>query len=257
MELNILNILKGVLNLQKKIDIKRLPSLGLFYNDDFELSIKKAEIEDILEYENKYVKDDIGIIIGQLKNIVKKNCIFSNKYEFNDLKSIDIIFLFIEIVKFTKGKTIDLTYFNDESGNEDIIEFSSDYFNYFELNNLMEKYDIETKQFIVDDFKFSLPSIGVENSITNFLSNKANDSSIEEYNYYSYDFMFFLGNKKNVTFNEIDNLIHIFNFDIDDYTKKKIKKIIKMFLPFQKYSLKKGNRIIDIDSKINLEIIWK
>lgn len=255
--MNLMNILRGVLNYQKKIDIKRLPSQGLFYNDDFQLSIKKAEIEDIIEYENKYVKDDFSVIIEQLKNIVRKNCIFSNEYEFNDLKSIDIIFLFIEIVKYTKGRPIDLTYFNDESGKDDIIEFSSDYFNYFELDNLMSNYDSESKQFIIDDFKFSLPSIGVENSITNFLFSKINDKEIEEYNYYSYDFMFFLGNKKNITFNEIENLIHIFNFDIDDKTKKKIKKIIKMFLPFQKYSLKKGNRIIDIDSKINLEIIWK
>lgn len=255
--MNLMNILRGVLNYQKKIDIKRLPSQGLFYNDDFQLSIKKAEIEDIIEYENKYIKDDFSVIIEQLKNIVRKNCIFSNEYEFNDLKSIDIIFLFIEIVKYTKGRPIDLTYFNDESGKDDIIEFSSDYFNYFELDNLMSNYDSESKQFIIDDFKFSLPSIGVENSITNFLFSKINDKEIEEYNYYSYDFMFFLGNKKNITFNEIENLIHIFNFDIDDKTKKKIKKIIKMFLPFQKYSLKKGNRIIDIDSKINLEIIWK
>lgn len=255
--MNLNNILRGVLNYKKKINIKRLPSQGLFYNDDFQLSIKKAEIEDILEYENKYVKDDFSVIIEQLKNIVRKNCIFSNEYEFNDLKSIDIIFLFIEIVKYTKGRPIDLTYFNDESGKDDIIEFSSDYFNYFELDNLMSNYDRESKQFIIDDFKFSLPSIGIENSITNFLFSKINDKEIEEYNYYSYDFMFFLGNKKNITFNEIENLIHIFNFDIDDKTKKKIKKIIKMFLPFQKYSLKKGNKIIDIDSKINLEIIWK
>lgn len=255
--MNLINILRGVLNYQKKIDIKRLPSQGLFYNDDFELFIKKAEIEDIIEYENKYVKDDLSLIIEQLKNIVRKNCIFSNEYEFNDLKSIDIIFLFIEIVKYTKGKPIDLTYFNDESGKDDLIEFSSDYFNYFELDHLMPNYDNKSKQFIIDDFKFSLPSIGVENSITNFLFNKANEKNIEEYNYYSYDFIFFLGNKKIITFNEINNLIHIFNFDIDDKTKKKIKKIIKMFLPFQKYTLKKGNRIIDIDSKINLEIIWK
>lgn len=255
--MNLINILRGVLNYKKKIDIKRLPSQGLFYNDDFQLFIKKAEIEDIIEYESKYVKDDLNVIIEQLKNIVKKNCIFSNDYEFNDLKSIDIIFLFIEIVKYTKGRPIDLVYFNYESGKNDIIEFSSDYFNYFELDNLIPNYDNESKQFIIDDFKFSLPSIGIENSITNFLLSKTKKKDIEKYNYYSYDFMFFLGNKRNITFNEIDNLIYIFNFDIDEDTKKKIKKIIKKFLPFQKYSLKKGNRIIDIDSKINLEIIWK
>jgi hypothetical protein len=36
----------------------------------------------------------------------------------NDLKSIDIVFLFLEVVRFTKGKAVSLTYFDDEKGQE-------------------------------------------------------------------------------------------------------------------------------------------
>lgn len=258
MNMNLLDILKGLLNFQKKIDVKSLPSQGLFYNDDFQISIKRAKIEDIIDYEHNYIKDDIGLVITKLKKIVNKNSIFSDGYYFNDLKSIDIVFLFLEIVKFTKGKAISLSYFDDEKGKDIDIEFSSNYFNYFRIDDdLMKRYDHENKQFIIDDFKFSLPSIGVENCLTNYLIEKSNDIDVEKYNDYNYDFIFFLGNKKSISYNEIENLIQIFNGDIDTDDLKKIEKIISMFQPIQKYSLKRGNKVIEITSKIDLEKIWK
>lgn len=256
--MNLVNLLKGLLNLQKKIDVKLLPSQGLFYPEDFEIKIKKADIEDVIEYEHNYIKDDLGSIINKLKKIVEKNSLFSTGYEFNDLKSIDIIFLFLEIVKFTKGKSINLTYFDDELGKENAIEFSPNHFNYFKPNDLIiSKYDTDSKQFVIDDFKFSLPSIGVENCITNYLISKSDEQDAVKYNDYNYDFIFFLGNKRSITFNEIDNLIQIFNYDIEVEDRKKIRSIVKMFNPIQKYSLKRGNKIIDMNSKIDLEKIWK
>jgi len=38
---------------------------------------------------------------------------------------------------------------------------------------------------------------------------------------------------------------------------KKVRTIVKSFSPIQKYSLKRGNRVIEINSKIDLEKIWK
>jgi len=256
--MNLSNLLKGLLNLQKKVDTKSLPSQGLFYNNDFEVVIKKADIEDIIEYEYNYIKDDLGLVITKLKKIVEKNAIFLNGYSFNDLKSIDIVFLFLEIVRFTKGKAISLKYFDDDKGQETDIEFSSNYFNYFKIDkDVMKSYNAESKEFIIEDFKFSLPSIGVENCLTNYLISKSDEPDAVRYNKYNYDFIYFLGNKKSINFNEIENLIQIFNYDIDDSDAKKVKKIIKMFQPIQKYSLKKGNKVIDINSKIDLEKIWK
>jgi hypothetical protein len=37
----------------------------------------------------------------------------------------------------------------------------------------------------------------------------------------------------------------------------KIKKIITMFAPIQRYSLVKDGRVIEMTSKINLEKIWR
>jgi hypothetical protein len=121
----------------------------------------------------------------------------------------------------------------------------------------MNSYNKKDKEFDIDGYKYTLPSIGVENSLTNYLISKSNKKGAIKYNSYNYSFTYFLGKKNVVSFPEIDNLIQIFNFDMDDNEIKKVNSIVNTFLPIQKYSLKKGNDIIDINSKINLEKIWK
>ena len=86
---------------------------------------------------------------------------------------------------------------------------------------------------------------------------KSNEPDAIRYNNYNYDFIYFLKNKRSVSFQEIENLIQIFNEDIEIEDRKKIRKLIKSFQPIQKYSLKKGDKVIEINSKIDLEKIWK
>lgn len=256
--MNLTSIIKGMLNIQKKIDIQKLPSQGLFYKKDFELFIKKANIEDIIEYEYLYNKEDIGIVITRLKKIVEKNTILLNNYTYNDIKSIDVVYLFIEIVKFTNNKPISLTYFNNIIGKDEIINFESDTFNYMTINNdIMEKYDPKLCEIDFDGYKYSIPCIGLENALTQFLISKSENPGSEIYNSYSYDFIYFMGHKSHITFNEIDNLIQIFNFDISENDQKKIRKIVKTLSPIGKYSLKKGDQVIDVTAKIDLSTIWK
>ena len=69
-------------------------------------------------------------------------------------------------------------------------------------------------------------------------------------------FVFFF-NKNNLTFSEFENLITIFNFDIDDTERDKIRKIVNEFLDVVSYSIKFNNKVIDIKSKLDLETIWK
>jgi hypothetical protein len=256
--MNLISIIKGILNVQKKIEVIYLPSQGLFYKDDFELYIKKAKIEDIIEYEYKYNKENLGSVITRLKKIVEKNVILSKNYTYNDIKSIDIVFLFLEIVKFTNNKPIKLNYFNDTNGKDELINFESETFNYYEPElDLIEKYDTETKEFNFNGYKYSVPSIGIENSLTHFLVSKSDDPNSESYNTYSYDFLYFLGNKSILSFQEIDNLIQIFNFDITESDRKYIRKIVKKLSEIGRYSLKRDSQIIDVTAKIDLEEIWK
>ena len=227
-----------------KIDTKILPSQGLFYKPDFEINIKKASNEDILDYEKNYVKDDVGTVIYLIKKIVEKN--------------IDVIFIFLEIVKITKGKPINLMYFDKETDKEGKIEFGSKYFNYFQFTDkLLDKYSNEDRSFTINGYKYTLPSIGVENALTNFLIIKSSEEDAFNYNNYTYDFTYFVGDKNTLKFKEIENLIQIFNFDMEKDEMRKMKEVIKTFLPLQRYSLKKDGRVVEMNSKINLEKIWK
>jgi hypothetical protein len=256
--MSLINLIKAILNIQKRLDIKTLPSQGLFYKNDFEVWIKKADVADIIEYEHNYTRDNIGTILNKIKVIVEKNTILSPGYSFNDIRSIDIIFIFFEIVRFTKGKSIRIRYFNDEIGKEDIIEFDSQNFNYFLIDEkIMKFYNKENRSFEIDGYKYTVPTIGVEDCLSNFLISKSYEPDAIKYNSFSYDFIYFLSHKNKLSFNDIDNLIHIFNYDMEDVEKKKVRNIIKIFSPIQKYSLKTNGKIIDISSKIDLEKIWK
>jgi hypothetical protein len=193
------NLFKCFFNAQRKIDVGLLPSQGLFYKDDFLLWIKKADVQDIIEYEHNYVKDNIGIILEKIKRLVEKNIIISSNYKFVDIKSIDIIFIFFEIVKFTKNKSVSLIYFNDETGKDEPIEFSSETFNYFKIEGeLNQSYNKIDKSFDLNGYKYSLPSLGIENSLTNFLINKSIDPEAAKYKTLNYNFTYFLGHKNNV-----------------------------------------------------------
>ena len=92
-----------------------LPSQGLFYNDDFEIFIKRANSNVIREYELNYSKEDLGMIIGKVKRVVESNVILSVGYSFDDIKSIDVIFLFFIISSISEAvilcNSINFTYF--------------------------------------------------------------------------------------------------------------------------------------------------
>lgn len=250
--MKLFDIIKSVLKYKNEIDVKSLPSQGLFYKDDFRIFIEKAEKEDIIKYEQEFIEDNIGVIIGNIKSIVNKSTSFSDNYSFNDIKSIDIVFIFLEIVKLTTGNPIHISYFDEVKNKDCIIEFSSKNFNYYRINDI--EYDSNNKEFIINDFKFSLPSIGVENCVTEFLIEKISD---KVYNDYDYNFIFFLGNKSVLKFSEIENLVQLFNNDLDAKDLSTIDKIVDKFQPIQKYTLLKDDNVIEISSKIDLKKIWK
>lgn len=242
----------------KRLDNKFLPSQGLFYNDDFWISIKKVDIKEINDYESEYDNEDLGLILAKLKKIVRNNIYLSEGYSFEDIRSIDVVFIFLEIVGFTKGKPIGLEYFNDEIGLVDKINFSEKTFNYFKFeNNLIDFWSSKEKCFIINGYKFTLPTIGLENTLTKYLIEKSKDEDATKYNEYNYNFTYFLGDRKYLTFDEIENIIQIFNFDMDEEEINKTDEIVKIFIPLQRYSLIKNGRVIEISSKINLQEIWK
>jgi hypothetical protein len=255
--MNLFSLIRNLVDGSKVLDISSLPTRGYFYPEDFVVKIKKANDEDIIEYEYKYDSQNIMEIVECVKRIVQKNTIFNKDYDFNYLKSVDIIFIFLEIVIFTTKKTIKIEFFNDESRKPDTIDFSSKNFKYYNFDSVKEFYDVNDRSYLINGYRFSMPSVGIENCLAQFLLTKSNNDNAELYSNFSYDFLFFLGFKSHLSFDEIDNLITIFNYDLDDQEKEKIKSIIDMFLGMIGYQLKFRNHLIDVKSNLNLEKIWK
>ena len=251
--MNLSEIIRDLLNQPKKIDIKNLPTQGVFYKKDFELKIKKADMEDIIEYEVNYEPEDIYIILDSLMKIVRKNVILSKDYSFNDIKSVDMVYIFLEIVKFTLNKSIKIPFYNEKIAKPDYIEFDSRNFNYFDFSSFTD-HDKETAEILINGYRFSMPSIGVESSVTYFIASKKNQ---KKWNSLNYDFTFFVNNKGSLSFAEIENLVTIFNYDIDDKERTIIKNIKDQFKDLIGYSLKLDGEVIEIKSKLDLETIWK
>ncbi len=248
-------ILSLLLTEKKEVDISKLPSQGLFYNKDMKLKIKKAEPQDIIFYESNIDRTSMIKSIECIKGIVEKNVMLNKKYTFLDLKSVDIVFLFLEIVKFTKGKPILIKY-KENDITDKWISFGSESFNYFNFSNVVGVYSDETREFIIDGYHYSFPSIGVENSLAVYLSNITDKEKIKELQKISYDFLFFLTGKTHLTEAEIDNLIQIFNYDIDEQEREKISNIVKGFSDILSYSLVVDGKVVDMKYMLNLETIW-
>ena len=256
--MGLLNRIQNLLSKRKRIDVGILPSQGFFYDRDFTVQIKKAEEEEIREYEQGYDKENLGSVLHRLKSIVRKNTVLPEKWTFNDLRSIDVVFLFLEIVKFTKNGPVSIGYWDDETGEYGTVDFCTENFNYYvPSRDVLDCWNAESRCFEIDGYSFTLPSIGIENSLTAYLIEKSYEPGAERFNDYSYNFTYFLGRKSWLNFDEIDNLIQIFNQDIDQEEKDRIDAIVADLLPMQRYSLKKGSRVIDMSSKLNLEKIWK
>jgi len=251
----IFDLFNGLIHQQKKLKLKELPSQGVFYKDDFSIKIKKAKIEDIIEYEHNFNKENVYLVVESIKKVIKNNVVLPKGYVFEDIKSVDMIFIFLEIVKFTQNKKINISYFDDNISKMQEIEFSSKNFNYFDFSKFVR--DSETAEILVDDWRFSMPSIGIENCLTYYLLAKIKEKGEDDLSGYSFDFVFFSANKNKLTFNEMENLFEIFNYDIDEKDKRKITSIVDTFMKLVGYNLKIEGKIVEIKSKIDLEKIWK
>lgn len=250
--------IRSLLRRKVRISVDKLPSQGFFYKPDFGISIKPADAQEIKEYESNYDKENIGEVLRRLKYIVLKNTILENGYEFSHIKSIDIVYLFLEIVRLTKGKPVVINYFDDETYTVKQVDFGTERFNYFVPDtNLIDSWNSDLRCFEINGYRISLPSIGIENSLTQYLIEKSYEPGAEKFNDYNYNFTFLVDDRNRLRFDEIDNLIQIFNFDIDDDEKFLVEDAVNAIKSMQKYSIRVEGKIIDLSSKINLENIWK
>jgi hypothetical protein len=255
--MEILSILKSIAGINKKLNLSELPSKGLFYPDDFEIFIKKSSMEDIINYELNFKETDILSVIENIKSIVINNAILNKGYSWRDIKVLDLVWVFLEIAKFTTGKKIMIEYFNDTKNKIDEIEFNSKSYNYFNYDKFKKDYDSEKKEYLIDGYKFSFPSLGIEHDLIKYVNSKSGKKNAKKMSEYNFNFLFFVGQKNKLEKKEVENLITIFNHDLSDSDIKKVDDIIRLFSPAIKYAVEINGREIEINNKINLKDIFK
>jgi hypothetical protein len=250
--MNIQNILTALLTDRKQVDVKTLPSQGYFYPEDLRLSIRRAEFWDILEYESTIDRTNVVKSIESIKSIVKRCVELNSPYSYDHLKSVDIIFIFLEIVKFTTARDIMVSY-TDRSGVERQAAFGPETFNYFDFTPFLSHYNSESREMIIKGYRFSFPSIGVENSLTSYISESNNPSEFKDI---AFDFLFFVSGRHSLDPTEVQNLIQIFNYDLEEEERTKVSSVIESFSQIVSYSLKVDGIKVEMKSNINLENIW-
>ena len=237
---------------RRRIDIHKLPSQGLFYPDGLTISIKKAEFSDILDYEFGFDGTNILRALESIKTIVERNVLVGGGYGYPDIKSVDIVFLFLEIVAFTNGSEIKVPY-TDAGGNRVEVAFGAHNFNYFDFSPFMPHYNPATKEMEIDGYRFSFPAIGVENSLADYISRQTDLSRFKDM---SFDFLFFLSGRRVLSYPEIDNLIQIFNDDLDEAERGRVSAIVARFSGIVSYSLLVDGQRVELKTNVNLGRIW-
>lgn len=234
-----LSTIVSSLTREKKIIISELPSMGIFYNDDFEIYIYPCSLEIISEMESNIDRDDISSVILWIRLVVM-NCSRYENGNYDDLKSIDLIWLYIEICKLTIN---DEVYVHIDGKKYPV---NSSTFNYFDYS----KFDINKEERVINynGYIYSLPSVGVERCLYSYII--LNKELIEKD--ICYDFIFFVKNRNYLTNKEIENLIVIYNDDIDDKQKEEITNVKSAFKGFIIFSIKVDGVIHDIKSKLDL-----
>lgn len=234
--MSIFSILSSLKDRTKLIDLTKSITNGIFYPKDFTIKIKKASEIDIAYYKNNFQHDILSIINCMIK-IANNNTIINNGI-FADIKALDLYYIFLEIVKFTLEKDI---YVN--LGDVQIpIDDNYSYFDYSKY-----EFDINTKEFLMNGYKFSLPSMGIEDCLARYIFEKK-----EIKKEYKYSFVYFLGNKNYLSYNEIDNLMDLFNEDMSTEEHDKIEEIVSTFKSWN--DIKLSHKGFELDLKYNLDL---
>jgi hypothetical protein len=247
MDLQIL--ISSLFNKKKKqysVNIKKLPSQGYFYPEDLEIFIEKGDIDDQLKYYHGIDNSNIFGVISTIKSILQNRIEFNYTFfKFDNLRAIDVFFLFVEFVKYTTDKKI---FFSG-------IEFNSENFVYFNFKQFQENYNVSKKGFIFGEWAFSLPSIGIETSLTKFSYEISIKGKSDEYKDKNYNLIYFLGDKINLTYESMINLIELFE-DLTEEHQGEINDIVNKFSKSGLYFLiEMGKKSVRVNPNM-LKDVW-
>ena len=203
----------------KNINIKSLPSQGYFYPKNLKILIYAGNSDDHSYFLKNLLNSNIFGIIEIVKKILKKKIKISPKnFNFNELKAIDIFYIFIEFIKITTNETV---YFGG-------IEFKSENFMYFNFEDYSEHYDPIKREYVFEGWKFSLPSIGIESSLNKFSHEITIRGELQKYQNSNLNLIYFLGKETELNYQGMINIINIME-ELSAEDEEYINSIVKKF----------------------------
>tara|TARA_R110000772_G_C13305840_1_gene439332 strand:- start:4107 stop:4892 length:786 start_codon:yes stop_codon:yes gene_type:complete len=231
---------------QHSLNVKRLPSQGYFYPDDLEIYIEKGNIDDQIVYYHGIDNSNIFGFISTIKSILSKKIEFNyTDFTFDRLRAIDVFFIFIEFVKYSTNKKI---FFSG-------IEFCHENFVHFNFNQFEDQYNREDLSFTFNEWMFSLPSIGIETSLSKFSYEISIKGQSDEYKDKNYNLIYFLGDKTELSYEGMVNLVELFE-DLDKEHQNQINSIVEKFSKAGLYFLiEMGKKSIRVNPTM-LKEIW-
>lgn len=222
-----------------------LPSRGYFYPSDFKIILTRIDIDDVrnvfTRVSNTTPKMTSYVMMVLINNILIDQIILNKGYSYDMLVSIDILYLFLELIKFSKGSDVDING----------VAFKSDNFEYFDFDDWGEYYDAEKRAFIFDGWEMRLPSVGAYQSVIDYaiLKGKNADNNID------LTLLYFL--KENSYFmgvSEIENLSLCFN-DLSAKERERLKKITKKLEGHMTYRINDGEKEIGMTPDMVVSIL--
>ena len=166
-----------------KLDIKSLPTAGLFYPDGFEISIRAARGEEIKHWSTMNDQDinQLSRVDDILNYMIEKCCNVKNPERpgncWKDLKNVDRFYILLAIKEFTfiDGEN-ELMVPISEGKEIPVVKEMIDFINIPE--DVMKFYNPDDKCFVFtvsgETIKMHVPSIGVNDWLKKYAANKIN-----------------------------------------------------------------------------------
>ena len=159
-----------------------LPSGGMFYPKDTQISIRSAKVAEIRHFST--VDENNVLDVDDKLNIIVESCtrVTSNKkrLSFKDLCEEDRFYLILSIrdLTFPEPESNLTIEHKDKKGKKHSVEIKKDYFQYFNIPESLDKYyDGDKRTFLIETKSFGTiemrpPSIGVMQKMTEYIKDR-------------------------------------------------------------------------------------
>ena len=164
------------------INVTHLPSAGMFYPEDIQISIRSAKVSEIRHFSS--IDEQNVFDVDEKLNYILENCtrVTSQKkrLSYKDLCEEDRFFVILSIrdLTFPEAESKLAVSHVDKKGNKHEIEIKKEYFDYFKIpENLDKYYDGDRKSFMIETKSFGTiemrpPTIGVMQKMTAYIQDR-------------------------------------------------------------------------------------